>query len=113
VARVLREAHDAGRPIGLICISPTIGAKVFPGCTVTIGTDAGTAEAIKKMGSHHQPRHTEEISVDETHRIVSTPAYMSAKRIGQVYEGIGRLVDQVMQMVDAPVAAGVHAAARH
>jgi enhancing lycopene biosynthesis protein 2 len=112
VARVLREAHDAGRPLGLICISPTIGAKVFPGCTVTIGTDADTAEAIKKMGSHHQPRHTEEISVDETHRIVSTPPYMSAQRIGQVNEGIGRMVDQVKRMFDTPDGAGVHAAAR-
>lgn len=106
VARVLREAHEAGRPIGLICISPTIGAKVFPGCTVTIGTDPGTADAIKKMGSHHLPRHTNEVCVDEAHRIVSTPAYMSAKRIGQVHEGIGRLVDQVMRMVDQPIAAG-------
>jgi enhancing lycopene biosynthesis protein 2 len=102
VARVLREAHHAGRPIGLICISPTIGAKVFPGSTVTIGTDVDTAEAIKRMGSHHQPRHTEEICVDEMHRIVSTPAYMSAKRIGQAYEGIGHLVDKVLELAEEP-----------
>jgi enhancing lycopene biosynthesis protein 2 len=105
VQRVLREAHDAGRPIGLICISPTIGAKVFPGSTVTIGTDQGTAEAIEKMGSHHQPRPTEEICVDEENRIVSTPAYMSAKRIHQVYEGIGKLVDQVLSMAKKSPAA--------
>lgn len=98
VQRVLREAHDAGKPIGLICISPAIGAKVFPGCTVTIGTDADTAAAIEKMGSHHQDRPTEEICIDETNRIVSTPAYMSAQRIYQVYEGIGRLVDTVLSM---------------
>lgn len=102
VARVLREAHAAGKPIGLICIAPTIGAKVLTGCTVTIGTDVGTAQAIEQMGSHHQPRPTEEICVDEANRIVSTPAYMSAGRIHQVYEGIGRLVDKVLMMAKHP-----------
>ncbi len=98
VQRVLREMHEAGKPIGLICISPAIGAKVFPGSTVTIGTDADTAAAIEKMGAHHQSRPTEEICVDEANRIVSTPAYMSAQRIHQVYEGIGRLVDTVLNL---------------
>jgi enhancing lycopene biosynthesis protein 2 len=106
VARVLGEARNAGKVIGLICISPTIGAKVFPGATVTIGTDAATAAAIRKMGSKHQNRATNEICVDEDHRIVSTPAYMSAQRISQVYEGIGKLVDRVMQMAKQETVAG-------
>jgi enhancing lycopene biosynthesis protein 2 len=105
VARVLSEAHTAGKPIGLICISPAIGAKVFPGSTVTIGTDASTAAAIQKMGSHHQNAPTTEICVDQANRIVSTPAYMSAQRITQVYEGIGKLVDRVMQMARQPLVA--------
>lgn len=98
VARVLREAHEAAKPIGLICIAPTIGARVFANSTVTIGTDPGTAAAIEKMGAKHQDRPTEEICVDETNRIVSTPAYMSAQRIHQVYEGIGKLVDKVLSL---------------
>ena len=106
VQRVLSEAHDAGKPIGLICISPTIGAKVFPGSTVTIGTDASTAAAIEKMGSRHQNRPTSDICVDEANRIVSTPAYMTAQRISQVYEGIGKLVDRVIQMANQPAVAG-------
>lgn len=98
VERVLREAHDAGKPLGLICISPVIGAKVFKGSTVTIGTDKDTAGAIESMGTTHQDRPTEEICVDEDNRLVTTPAYMSAERIYQVYEGIGKLVDRVLEM---------------
>lgn len=98
VQRVLREAHAAGKPIGLICIAPTIGARIFEGATVTIGTDPGTAAAIEKMGATHQDRPTEEICYDEDNRIVSTPAYMSAQRIYQVYEGIGKLVDKVISL---------------
>jgi enhancing lycopene biosynthesis protein 2 len=105
VERVLREAHDAAKVIGLICISPTIGAKVFPGSTVTIGTDTKTASAIESMGSKHQDRPTEEICVDEDNRIVSTPAYMSAQRVHQVYEGIGKLVDKVLELARKPAAA--------
>jgi enhancing lycopene biosynthesis protein 2 len=99
---VLNEAHDAGKPIGLICISPAIGAKMFKGSTVTIGTDASTASAIETMGSHHENRPTTDICVDEENRIVSTPAYMSAQRIGQVYEGIGKLVDRVLALAKHP-----------
>lgn len=110
VERVLREAHAAGKPIGLICISPVIGARVFANSTVTIGTDTETAAAIEKMGARHQNRPTEEICVDEDNRIVSTPAYMSAQRIHQVYEGIGKLVDEVLSMArhhrPTPTAAG-------
>ncbi len=102
VARVLNEARAAGKAIGLICISPTIGARLFKGCNLTIGTDEATAAAIEKMGCRHHERATEELCVDEDHRIVSTPAYMSAQRIGQVYEGIGRLVDKVLELASQP-----------
>jgi enhancing lycopene biosynthesis protein 2 len=102
VARVLREAHEAGRPIGFICISPSIAARLFPGATLTIGTDRDTAAALESMGAHHQERPTEEICVDGGNRIVTTPAYMTAQRIGQVYAGIGKLVDRVLAMAAEP-----------
>lgn len=105
VERVLRDAHEAGKAIGLICISPAIGAKVFRGSTVTIGTDKGTASAIEQMGATHQDRPTEEICIDENNRIVSTPAYMSAERIYQVNDGIGKLVDKVMELAKRPATA--------
>lgn len=98
VQRVLTEAQSAGRPIGFICIAPAIAARVFPGVKVTIGSDAGTASAIEKMGGRHENCATEEICVDQVNRIVTTPAYMTAQRIGEVYTGIGKLVDQVLIM---------------
>ena len=43
----LAEAFaEAGKPIGLMCISPAIAAKIYgPGVICTIGTDADTAAA--------------------------------------------------------------------
>lgn len=106
VERVLREAKDAGAVLGFICISPVIAAKVFDGAEVTIGTDASTAGAIEQMGGRHVDRPTEDIHVDSANRIVSTPAYMSAERIGEVFTGIGRLVDEVMSLTRTTAGAG-------
>ncbi|MEX0876068.1 MAG: isoprenoid biosynthesis glyoxalase ElbB [Phycisphaerales bacterium] len=97
VERVLREANDAGKPIGFICIAPAIGAKVFggEGVKLTIGHDKGTAAGIGKMGAKHVEADAEGIVVDDEHNIVSTPAYMEAKNPAQVYAGINALVENI------------------
>ena len=105
VEGTLRAAHAAGKPIGLICIAPAIGARLFPGVTVTIGNDPETASAIEAMGAHHQTRETVEICIDEAQRILSTPAYMCGKRIRDVDAGIGKLVEQVLDMAAEPAVA--------
>ncbi|XP_077851252.1 glutamine amidotransferase-like class 1 domain-containing protein 3, mitochondrial isoform X4 [Macaca mulatta] len=62
VERVLKEFHQAGKPIGLCCIAPVLAAKVLRGVEVTVGHEqeeggkwpyAGTAEAIKALGAKH------------------------------------------------------------
>ena len=47
----LAEAFaEAGKPIGLMCISPAIAAKIYgPGVTCTIGNDADTAAALAEV----------------------------------------------------------------
>jgi enhancing lycopene biosynthesis protein 2 len=99
--RVLKEAHAMGKPIGAICIAPVIVARALgkehrP--VLTIGTDTTTAGDIEKMGGRHRVANATEIIVDEENRIVSTPAYMSARRISEVWDGISRLVDKVISM---------------
>ena len=51
VEEVILSFKEAKKPIGMCCIAPVLAAKVLPGCEVTIGTDAGTSEAIKQMVS--------------------------------------------------------------
>ncbi|MEQ8770562.1 MAG: isoprenoid biosynthesis glyoxalase ElbB [Phycisphaerales bacterium] len=103
--RVLREAHAAGKPIGFICIAPAVGAKVFGADlapTLTIGHDAGTAEGLEALGAKHRAVNSTEIVVDDANRIVSTPAYMEAKGPAEVFEGVGKLVEQVLAMAGSP-----------
>ncbi len=97
VERVLREANDSKKPIGLICIAPALGAKVFGdlGVLLTIGKDPGTIEAVSKTGAVHVAADAESIVIDEANKIVSTPAYMEAQNPAQVFAGISSLVEHI------------------
>lgn len=97
LSRLLLEMHAAKKPIGLICIAPVIGAKLFK-ASVTIGDDADTAAAIRAMGAVAVPKAVTEIHIDEPHRLVTTPAYMYDARLGEVAEGISRLVKAVLEL---------------
>lgn len=100
VSRILTEMSAAGKPIGAICIAPTTLTRALADRNpeVTIGTDAGTAEAIERMGGRHHACGVEMIHVDEANRVVTTPAYMLGPNIRNVAEGIERLVEQIMAM---------------
>ncbi|MBU0756172.1 MAG: isoprenoid biosynthesis glyoxalase ElbB [Planctomycetes bacterium] len=100
VARVLTEAREAGKPIGAICIAPALLARIFGADKpeLTIGTDAGTAAAMEKMGACHADHQVDEIHVDESNKMISTPAYMLAQSISQAASGIEKLVKKVVEM---------------
>ncbi|MBJ2211631.1 MULTISPECIES: isoprenoid biosynthesis glyoxalase ElbB [Pseudomonas] len=96
----LAEAFaEAGKPVGLICISPALAAKIYgPGVTCTIGNDADTAAALDKMGATHVECTVEDIVEDQARKLVSTPAYMLGKNISEVASGINKLVDRVLEL---------------
>lgn len=98
--QVLAEAFaEARKPVGLICISPALAAKIYgPGVTCTIGNDADTAEAMNKMGATHQECTVDEIVEDKARKLVSTPAYMLAHNISEAAAGINKLVDRVLEL---------------
>lgn len=100
VARLLREVHAAGKPIGAICIAPAVIARALGehGPTLTIGHDAGTAAALESMGCTHRDCDVTEFVVDQDNRIVSTPAYMLGPSVAHVSEGIDKCVDAVLAM---------------
>jgi enhancing lycopene biosynthesis protein 2 len=96
----LTEAFaEAGKPVGLICISPALAAKIYgPGVTCTIGNDAETAAAVNKMGATHADCAVCDIVEDKARKLVSTPAYMLAQSISEAASGINKLVDRVLEL---------------
>ena len=90
---------EASKPVGLICISPALAAKIYgPGVTCTIGNCPDTAAALDKMGATHQECAVDDIVEDKARRLVSTPAYMLGKSISEVASGINKLVDRVLEL---------------
>ncbi|SEQ25230.1 Enhancing lycopene biosynthesis protein 2 [Amphritea atlantica] len=91
--------HAAGKPVGLICIAPTMTPLLFgKGAICTIGNDKEVAAAIEEMGGQHQECDCSHIIVDDTRKIVTTPAYMLAGSISEAASGINKLVDKVLQL---------------
>lgn len=100
VKRLLEEMVAAGKPVGAICIAPATLTKALSNQKpeVTIGTDEATAQAIEAMGGRHKACTVDMIHLDETNRIVSTPAYMLGPGIKDVAEGIEKLVTKVVEL---------------
>jgi enhancing lycopene biosynthesis protein 2 len=92
---------QAAKPAGYVCIAPALIATIYGGDTrCTVGTDAATAAELVAMGAAHQDCPVDEIVVDESRRVVSTPAYMLAQSIMDAEAGITRLVNRVLDFLD-------------
>lgn len=103
VARLTQAVHKAGKPIGVMCIAPTMMAKILNlanlSANLTIGSDKQTATDIETMGSNHVTCSVQDIVVDKKQKIVTTPAYMEAKNIAEAAEGIEKLVTEILKMI--------------
>ncbi|MBU3068760.1 isoprenoid biosynthesis glyoxalase ElbB [Aestuariicella sp. G3-2] len=99
VLSLVQNFKAAGKPVGLICIAPTLATAIFgEGVKCTIGQDPDTAAAIETMGGQHVASEVDEIVVDEANKLVTTSAYMMAGRIREAASGITKLVDKVLAM---------------
>jgi enhancing lycopene biosynthesis protein 2 len=96
---------EAGKPVGVICISPVILARALKARDyhpkLTIGTDPGAAKSIEAFGSRHVECPANDCVVDKDLRIVSTPAYMTGQSISEVAAGIERLVAEFSKLLKA------------
>jgi enhancing lycopene biosynthesis protein 2 len=102
VARLLKEMASAKKPIGAVCIAPSLIAAVLGkdySPTLTIGNDPGTAAEIDKTGAKHQVCQATGFVVDLENKLVTSPAYMLADRISEVYEGIDNCVMEVVKLI--------------
>jgi enhancing lycopene biosynthesis protein 2 len=100
VAKVAKAFADAGKPAGYICIAPALAASIYGGALkCTIGKDVATASAIDAMGGKHIECAVDDVVIDETHKVVTTPAYMLANRISEAAAGIEKLVSTILTMI--------------
>ncbi len=102
VKNLILDLYKAKKPIGALCIAPALIGLVLGehGVQVTIGDDKEMAQEIEKTGAKHINKEANEAHADETHKIVSTPAYMYGEaRLSDINQGITKCVDQVLNWV--------------
>lgn len=100
IARLVREVHQAHKPIAAVCIAPVVIARLLglERPSLTIGTDSRTAATVETMGARHVDCPVREFVVDRAHKLVTTPAYMLAGRISEAADGIDKCVEALLEM---------------
>jgi len=99
VETAIRAMHQAGKPIGALCISPVIIAHVLKEVTVTFGKDEKINALFQKLGTKAVNSDARGIVIDEKNKVVTTPCYMLDARISEISEGIEKLVQQLIKLV--------------
>ncbi|MFO7671135.1 MAG: isoprenoid biosynthesis glyoxalase ElbB [Bacteroidales bacterium] len=105
-ATVLPEVEDAikgmvqlHKPIGALCISPVILAKVLGGVRLTIGDDQATARALESVGATHTSATHGEVVVDHKFKLATTPCYMLEATIDQIADGAENVVKAMLELM--------------
>lgn len=99
VRKAILSMAKAGKPMGALCISPVIMAKVLEDVDLTIGQDKETADAIEAMGAHHRLTTHGEVIVDHKYKLATTPCYMLDATILQIAEGARNIVKTMTEMM--------------
>ena len=97
VVRVLKQAHEQQKWIGAMCIAPVIVAIVLGANSVhvTIGDDSKVAAEIASTGAIHENRGATEVCIDTQNKVVTTPCYMLATSIKEIYQGNYALIKAI------------------
>lgn len=98
VEKAILDMHLTSKPIGALCISPVMVAKVLKKTVVTIGNDATTMTALSEMGATPKEAGVNEVVVDRTNKVVTTPCYMLDVTIKQIADGAENLVAEIYRL---------------
>ena len=97
VENTIRAMKDQNKPIGALCISPVLVAKLLDGVQLTIGQDKGTADAVEQMGAKHKKTNHGEVIMDKENKVFTTPCYMLDSNILQIGEGADNVVKAIIE----------------
>lgn len=88
------------KPVGALCISPVILAKIFGNVNLTIGDDESTIDALESLGANHVYATHGEVVVDPGQKLITTPCYMLDATIDQIADGASNVVDAMIKLMD-------------
>lgn len=96
VERAIKSTYLLKKPIGALCITPVLLAKVLGDVTITIGSDIKTIVDIEKMGASHINTQETEVIADKKNRIFTTPCFMLPATISDIAESADKLIKSIL-----------------
>ena len=102
VADAILATYRAHKPVVAMCIAPMVVAKVLGRYEVelTLGPADNQASGIAKgFGCKVKGCGPTDVCVDTEHKVITTPAYMAATRISEIFDGAGNLVAALAEMI--------------
>lgn len=99
ISILIKEAVSLRKPIGALCISPVLLAKIMGDVTITVGPNEGDAKNVTAMGANHVATKHGEVIIDEKHRLFTTPCYQLKSTIIQIAEGADNIVKAMLKVL--------------
>lgn len=99
VKKAINDMATANKPIGALCIAPTLLAKVLGNISITIGTDENSVNNLTKMGATHIQTKQCEVVVDSKNKIVTNPCYMLDSSIVEIAEGAENVIKEMLKIM--------------
>ncbi|MBQ9864442.1 MAG: isoprenoid biosynthesis glyoxalase ElbB [Bacteroidales bacterium] len=94
VEHAILDTYRQHKPILAMCIAPMVLAKVLGpyGVKLTLGQPCPAADAARQLGAAVEYCNPADVCADKQHLVFTTPAYMVATHISQIFEGADNLV---------------------
>lgn len=102
VQDAILETYRAHKPVVAMCIAPMVVAKVLGRYEVelTLGAfDNQAAQVAAGFGCKVKTCAPTDVCVDTEHKVITTPAYMVATRISEIFDGASNLVAALAEML--------------
>ncbi|MDR1984071.1 MAG: isoprenoid biosynthesis glyoxalase ElbB [Prevotellaceae bacterium] len=98
VEHAIKSMYAKKKIIAAACIAPMLLARVIGNISVTLGNPSESERAsLEYFGANHVDKNTTEVCIDTENKIFTTPAYMSASNISDVFAGIDNLIKEILK----------------
>ncbi len=102
VQDAILETYRAHKPVVAMCIAPIVLAKVLGRYEIelTLGPDDNPpSDVARGFGCKVEACGPTDVCVDNEHKVITTPAYMAATRISEIFAGAENMVAALAEML--------------
>ena len=102
IKRAIVESYENRLVICAMCIAPTLLALVLGDKNIrfTLGADSVNTKELETLGAVHRETAATGVCVDEKNLICTTPAYMLATNITEIFAGAEKMINEAVKLLE-------------